>query len=88
MPVEPLPLAPSPVWSGPGKGLAAEGGATISLAAIPPALPRDVWVAARTRLPWKQGATSTFAVPLPPEVCGGAAGAAQADGPVRATGNP
>jgi hypothetical protein len=69
MPVEAVPPAPLPVWSGPAPlGLAA-GGGTISLTAVPPASSRDLWVTARTRLPWQDGPAETpFVVPLPPEI--------------------
>lgn len=70
MPVEKAPPAPVPVWVGPDKAGPRAASATIELAAIPPATPKDVWIGVRNRLPW-QGTEETplpAIVPLPPEV--------------------
>ncbi|HEX5526857.1 MAG TPA: hypothetical protein VFX44_06615 [Solirubrobacterales bacterium] len=70
MPVEKAPPEPAPVWVGPGKAGPRAAAATIELAAIPPATPKDTWIGVRNRLPWQgtEGTPLPAIVPLPPEV--------------------
>ncbi len=70
MPVEKAPPAPAPVWVGPDKARLEAGSATITLSAIPPGTPENIWIGVRNRLPW-QGTEEEpvpSIVPLPPEV--------------------
>lgn len=64
------PAEPKPVWNGPG--------ATITVAPLPAARPRECWASQRMRMPWDQAGTQRVVVPLPPDVLAlTAAGAAQ-----------